>query len=452
MTRAIARSGATPRAVAVRARTVAVMARTVAVMARAVALMARAMAPMAGGVAALRSIAVVVVVVAGVGCTQRTELLPPLDLGMAPPACSGLGAPILIGGSNGPCAGALAASTVNRAICSCDSIELAGSLFTQATSGAAPGQMGGGGGGGGGLPPPGNAYASVASDGNIEIVGSTEVSGSISAGGTGGIGFNRSAQILGDLRSAGNLAVTQIASVAGDAYVVADVAGRVDVLGTLFVSPASTVSLEDADNNHIVAQPIEVAPPCNCAAGPVVDVLAVVAAAAAHNDDASAGLDATALAKTHGPTSFTLPCGSYYLPSLTTDDTLAVHVQGRSALYIGGDVSLADGLRVTLDEGAELDLFVAGDVSVSAGAVGATTAAAVRLWLASSTVQLGADATLSAIIYAPNAAIVPDDALNATGALFVGSLATVSDVSVRFDASVLADGAACGQATVAPPL
>ncbi|HEX4458632.1 MAG TPA: hypothetical protein VIA18_11720 [Polyangia bacterium] len=407
--------------------------------------------------AALVSIAVAV----AAGCTQRTDLLPPqLDMELPPPACSGLGTPIRIGGSDGPCAGALAASTVNRALCSCDSIDLAGGLFTQATSGSAPGQMGGGGsgggdlgigGGGGGVPPPGYPTASVASDGDIDLVGSSEVGGDISAGGTFGISFSHSTQILGDLRSAANFTASQIGTVTGDAYVAADVAGRVVVLGTLYVSPDSTVSQQVVTGDFAV-QPIDIAPPCNCTAGPVVDVAAVVDATAAQNDNAAAGLDATALATAHGPTAFTLPCGSYYLPSLTSDDTLEVHVQGRSALYIGGDVSLADGLRVTLDDtAAELDLFVGGNVSVETGMVGATSAAAVRLWLASSSVQLGTLATLSAIVYAPDATFLANDGLNATGALFVGGLAVGGDVSVRFDPGVFADGEACGESTTAPP-
>ena len=407
-----------------------------------------------------RAALVVAASMLALGCTQRTDLLPPPDLGSVKsidggaPACSGLGAPVRLGGSDGPCAGALAASTVNRAICSCDSIELANTLITQGGSGPNTGQMGGGGsgGGGGGMPPPSSpsGSAGVASDGNIEVAGSAEVGGSVTAGGSGGVGFDKPAQILGDLRTAGSLEAMQIATVGGDAYVAGDVLGRPIVLGTLYVSPTSNVS-QSAANNYIVAQPIDVAPPCNCAAGPVVDVAAAVTADATMNDNAAAGLDATALATTKGPTSFDLPCGSYYLPSLTTNDTLEIRVHGRSALHIGGDVSLADGLRVTLDDGAELDLLVSGDVTVTTGAVGAPTAAAVRLWLASSTVQLGADATLSAIVYAPGAVLLSDQGLNATGALFVGNITTFGDVSVRFDANVLTDGAECGQATVSAP-
>ena len=188
-------------------------------------------------------------------------------------------------------------------------------------------------------------------------------------------------------------------------------------------------------------------PPCNCAAGPVVDVPALVSAAARSNDDLAAGLDPAAIASAHGATSFDLPCGTYYLPSLQSDDTLELRVHGRAALFIGGDVTLAAGLTIALDSGAELDLVVVGNVSVATGVLGAATPSAARLWLASSTVHLGAGAALSAVVYAPAALLLADQDLLATGALFVRSLSATGDVSVRFDSSVLADGASCATAS-----
>jgi hypothetical protein len=373
-----------------------------------------------------------------VGCTQRTDLLPPDDGGVM--ACSGLGLPVRLGGPNASCAGVIAAVTVNRALCSCDSLILPGGLTTEA-----------GGQGQGTMPGPPAPSAAVASDGSIEVGGLVQIAGSVSAGATDGIGFNRTASIFGSLRSAGSLSAAQIISVAGDAYVAGDVLGRVEVLGNLFVSPSSNVSALAAGNNFVVRQPIAIEPPCGCATGPIVDVDALVSVAANANDDVTGGIDPAALASTHGPTAFDLPCGSYFLPSLTTDDTLEVRVHGRSALYIDGDVTLADGLRVTLDSGAELDLFVTGNVTLNAGVLGAPSAAAVRLWLAGTTIQLGLDASLSAIVYAPDATLLGDQDLVATGALFVGRVAALGDLTVRFDPDVLDDGATCGQPTVPVP-
>jgi hypothetical protein len=377
------------------------------------------------------------------GCTERTDLLPPVDAG--PMACSGLGAPVRLGGADGSCAGALAAVTLSRALCSCDSIILPGNLATESSGagGQGPGPSPGG--------PPSTPAADVASDGSIEIGGNAQVAGSISAGASDGIGFNRAASIFGGLRSGGSLVAEQLVTVGADAYVAGDVLGRVDVGGTLYVSPSSSVS-PPASENYIVREEIAVEPPCNCAVGPVVDVDALVSVAANHNDNVAGGVDVAALTSTHGPTVFDLPCGSYFLPSLTSDDTLQVRVHGRSALYIDGDLDLADGLRVTLDSGAELDLFVTGDVSLQAGQLGASSPAAVRLWLASTVIQLGADASLSAIVYAPNATVLPQQDLMASGALFVGAIAASGDVTVRFDSNVLDDGATCDGTTAAADL
>ena len=368
-----------------------------------------------------------------VGCTERTDLL--AGDGGAAMVCSGQGAPVHFG-AGGACAATVAANTLPRALCSCQSILLPGGLATS-------GPMGGM--GPGGQAPPQFPGAGVASDGSIAVVGNVQLGGSLAA--SGSINFNRTALVGGGLHTGGSLVASTLATVGADAYVAGDVLGRVAVGGTLHISPTSDVTeMSGDDYNYIVVEDIDIAPPCGCADGPVVDVAALVAAAAKSNGDLAASLDPAALSDTHGPTSFNLPCGDYYLPSLRSDDTLEVHVQGRAALFIGGNVSLAQGLRVTLDDGASLDLFVAGDIAVTDGVLGSGSAVGTRLWSTAQTIELGSNASLSAIVYAPAAELQGGDGLTATGALFVGSVQTTGAVNLRFDPGVL-DDSACTAAT-----
>jgi hypothetical protein len=362
------------------------------------------------------------------GCTRDTNLLSTEDAG----SCSGTGEAVQLG-DKAPCAGALAAMALRYALCTCDALVLERGLFTEGGSG---GPMRG---------PPMVPPAAVGTDDYFQVAGPSQVGGALTAAGGDGAGFTRTAAVLGTLRSGGALRANQFLSTGGDAYVAGDLLGKIEIGGTLHVPEGANLA-PGVDAADVVDEPVTIDAPCGCAAGPLLDVTQLVENRAALNDDARIQLQPDAFSDGNGPESLDLPCGQYFLKSLTTPDgvELELLVHGRVALFVGGDVQLGNGLRVTLDTGAELDLIVAGDFAVQSGTVGAEASELVRLWLGSATIRLGSMAALSASVYAPSATLLGDGDLGMRGALLVGSLSVPGDVSIHYDADLLYDGLSCG--------
>ena len=364
------------------------------------------------------------------GCTERTQLIPAADGG----SCNGSATPVRLGAT---CAATLAADSMRQAICVCDSLVLAGNLTTDAPSPPPPmpGQ------------PPRPPSAGVATNGSLQVGGLVQIAGDAIAASTSGMSFSRTASILGSLRSDGSVAATQLVTVGDDAFVGGDVLGRVDVGGMLHVSPASNLGpMVSADG--VVHEAVTVDAPCGCDT-PVVDAAALAAAAAHANDDAAIALAPDALAHAAAPT-LDLPCGQYYLSSLSASGPVALRVHGKSALFVGGDVTLAAGMQVALDDDAELDLVVAGNLDAEGGGLAGDPAPSLRVWLGGATLRVGSGAVLSAAVYAPAATLVAAGALDVTGAIFVGSVSAGDDVTARFDPALLDGGNECGDPAATP--
>jgi hypothetical protein len=243
--------------------------------------------------------------------------------------------------------------------------------------------------------------------------------------------------LFGNLHAGDSVSAMRLLAVAGDAFVAGDLLGRVDIGGTLHVPTNANIASSVAAHD-ITREPVTVAAPCDCAT-PALDVNALVMGASSNNNDASIALDPAA-----NPTTLDLPCGAYYLSSLSSGGAVDVAVHGRAALFIGGNVTLGGGMRVTLDNDAALDIVIAGSLRVDSGLVGATEGARVRLWLGGDSVQLGGDAALGLALYAPHATLGDDNGLTATGAIFVDSMALGGDLTVRYDGHLLQAASECG--------
>jgi hypothetical protein len=343
------------------------------------------------------------------GCTDRTDLL-----AGAGAHCDG---PIHLGDE---CAGAAAARRLRYALCSCTALTLERGLFTEGGIG-----MRG--------PPP----AAVGTNEDLQVAGPVQVEGAIEAAGLFGAAFGRAAGVVGTLRSGGTLSSNQFLSVAGNAFVDGNVVGPMDIGGFLHVPMGAFIS-GDVSARGFIFEPVEVKPPCDCGSGP--DLPSLIASRARTNDNGSIHLSPDALVQT----ALDLPCGEFYLSQIRAPSELELRVHGRAALYVGGPVDLAGGLRVSLDSMAELDLVVGDDFSAQ-GVVGAASAQAVRLWLAGKTLHLGPYAVLAAAVYAPNAVVLADDVLNVNGALLAGSIAAPNDIRVHYDAAILRAGVTCGE-------
>jgi hypothetical protein len=381
--------------------------------------------------------------------SQPIGLTPPSDGGIGADAtpsvlgdgatesfCSGHGPPVLAGENE--CIGDL--SNVFRfAACACKSLDVSGTLSTDSfdsTSDAGPAS---------------GAAASIGSNGEIDINSKLSLAGSLWSGGPGTdggpsitlSGSNGGGTVSGDVRSAGDLEVGGKYLVGGDVWadgtVILDPGGSLAVLGTLFVPTGDTSSNVQA---NVVNAPVPVVPPCSCATP--IDVSAVVAAYAGENNDSAVGLSpVAALSGTKN-----LPCGLYYVAGIA-GDSVALLVSGRVALFVAGDISVTEDLRIELAPGAEIDVFVSGSVSIKGGfEIGdADSPSRTRIYVGGATLALAANASpLAANIYAPNAVLELSSNFEMWGSLFADRLQFSGAFAIHYDTSVLqvAEASGCG--------
>ena len=118
---------------------------------------------------------------------------------------------------------------------------------------------------------------------------------------------------------------------------------------------------------------------------------------------------------------------------------MTIAVSERVALFVDGDIDTEDGFTVTLASGAELDLFVAGNVTFKGTTVlGDTNAPArMRLYSAGAGFTLEADATVGANVYAPNAVVQLASNFAMWGSFFAQSLQFSGSFAIHYDTSVL---------------
>jgi len=359
-----------------------------------------------------------------------------------PPSCSGLGPAVTLPtAAVSVCASALATRRHRFAACFCDSLNLSSPLYTDAmdSSGASIGAQ-----------PP----AAVGVDGDLQAT-TLQAFGSVYVTGSGGVTVSDRIVSLGSLRVSGPVRSPDgLFDIAEDAYLGGDLQGLFLVVGTMHVAPGADGSAAYVNAGSVVREPVTVATPCDCAAADAVDVAGAVAAAAATNDDASAGFAPDRLAAVTTSTLLDVPCGTYALSSIDTRAALVLAVHGRALIAVAGDVALRAGFTVTLDPGAELDLLVGGRLLTSgSNAIGSMTPARFRIWVAGSqTVVFDDDPNVGAVVHAPGAQVTASSGLELVGALFAKTLTAGAQINVHFDQALFTVGASCGEppATAVP--
>lgn len=354
--------------------------------------------------------------------------------------CEQSGPALIVGDAEqSVCSDALADKTFRFAICACNGIVTSSTLRTDAFDSnrgvySAPGEPGG----------------SVGSNEGLSTTGAWSVGGSLWSSGVDGWTSSQDLDVAGELHLAGRLAGTNV-EVGTDAFIADGV--QVDSLrvdGTLTVPAGETVNVEGSSQvGAQVNADVSVEPPCACGDEDITDVSAFVAHHASDNDNASIDLDRGAYANLQADTSLSLPCGRYYLSTIAGGASLSIRAEGRVALFIGQDVSLDKNLEVTLAQGAEIDVFVAGNVNV-AGQLSLGSPAAphrARFYVGGTgTINLPGGASIAANIYAPRAEIVTSGPLEVFGALFARRVAASDALDVHFDTAILGESETC-----APP-
>ncbi len=341
--------------------------------------------------------------------------------------CAGRGPLITLPGTDTPtCTGDIAAKRLRFAVCSCQDFAWEGQLRTDsfnsqtrtqgqngsvgvngAVTGPSPFDIGGS------LWVGGNTRARDA----VQLVGAGRVSGEVHSGGT--IASSGQVSIEGDVYSEGALSIQ----------------GSFDVAGSVIV-PAGTRVEGAAAAQGTVHQPVDVATPCDCETP--LDIQGIVAAFSQKNDNAAAGVDSHSFEQFPSGKSVELDCGRYYFTRIV-GTSLSLHVNGRTAIFIDGELNMLGALEIDLKPGAELDLFVAGNVTFTGATSFGSVAepARIRVYVGGSNVALDGQMKLGANLYAPFARVAAVSHLEMSGSVFGKQLEFPGGLTVHYDEAVL---------------
>lgn len=371
----------------------------------------------------------------GQGCVDGL-CKPAATLGPAPASCEKGGPPInVIFPTAGKtlCAGALAQTTFTWALCSCADVKISQVFSTDgfdSTQGPyTPGGLGGG----------------VGMNGQLRSSQVTTVGGTLWSSAATGISASSMLTVGQEIHSGGPVNVRQC-TVGSDAFINGNATGNtLAIAKTLYQSPGATnsgVTYQSLVNTTAVAVPA----PCACAPSDIIPVAGIVAARQNNNDNAAIGLDAALFSGGNPPQRLDLPCGNYYLNSLNTGAATTIVAHGRTALYIGGDIIASTPLSLTLDPGAELDIFVAGTIkSSSSFNIGSPNYPALSRTYVGSSAQLtfSSSASIGGNFYDGGALVKWSAPAEVYGSVFAGDFDSSSSVKIHYDRQVVKAGAAC---------
>lgn len=351
--------------------------------------------------------------------------------------CAGKGPPILVGDDGKQiCAGALAATTFRFGLCTCDGYVSSGKLTTDgfdSTKGAyVPGQNDG----------------SVGTNAGLNASNELSIGGSLWVSSKSGITVSSNVTVGGDLQCGGPYNTSQNLKVGDDASVNGTIIAKDLTVVDLLTQPAGAL-LNASGTKTIGATkeaPVDVPDPCDCSPDLLVDIAGFVKARQNDNDNASVPLAKDATTNLNADKTIDLPCGRYYLDQLTGAGRVTFNAKGRVALFLGGNVSTSEGFAVTLEPGAELDLFIAGNVVSSATINLGDPAhpANVRVYVGGAgTISLSGGGIFTGNVYAPKAEIVLAANTEFFGSVFARRVSTSGDVTIHYDTAILKAGKDC---------
>ncbi len=353
-----------------------------------------------------------------------------------PDYCAGSGPPLLVGDGRTECGGRVAQRTFRFGLCVCEDFAASHTLTTDAFDSAA------------GPYTPGGTGGSVGVNGRFAANAAVTIGGSLFVADIDGVQAGASPLTVGRrLFDHGPVAADGDVAVGADAFVGSSLrAANLDVGGTLTLPDANAVNVAGTtDVGGIAEAPVMVEAPCACGDA-LVDIAAYVERHRDTNDNAAIDLDASALANVAAPTELRLPCGRYFLERVGGQAAITIVPEGRAALFVAGDLAPSGALAIEPAPGAELDLFVSGNVVASTrlDLGDADVAARIRLYIGGSgTIQLDDGATLGGNVYAPRADLTSAGAVEVFGSLFVRRVATSDRLDVHYDRAVLGAGEDC---------
>jgi hypothetical protein len=143
-----------------------------------------------------------------------------------------------------------------------------------------------------------------------------------------------------------------------------------------------------------------------------------------------------------------LPCGRYYLDEISGTGAIQLRVEGRVALFVGGNVQSLGRLRVELGAGAELDWFIGGTITMDlerAAHVGdVERPAALRVFVAGEGRLPIAARYAFGNFYAPRSDLTLLGGGEFYGSLFGRTVSSVDAIVVHYDVAIQRLNEACG--------
>jgi hypothetical protein len=317
----------------------------------------------------------------------------------------------------GDCTGDVAKKLFLFGVCSCKDIEIYNTLTSESFDSTKPGSKE-------------KDNGSLATNANYKATSPVTLHGGIWAAGS--VELVNKHELFNELRSGTGLSVPTGSTVHDDVFVQGNVSapGGLTVDGALFVPPNSSVTGVTAAGG-IKNQAVKIAKPCDC--GTPIDVPKIVTSFANKNDNAKEKLAANALTKIVQPTTLSLPCGRYYLEEITPlGAEVTIKLDGRTALFVKGDVSPTGKLSIVMGPAAELDLFVAGNLSL--GDVKRPYKSRMSVH---GTGKFTSKTVFAGNLYLPNATLQVFNELEVWGSLFVGGLNVTSPMALHYDVAIL---------------
>ena len=361
-----------------------------------------------------------------------------VDVGDPPGKCADGGPPVDVDVDDGDrCTGNLARTVFRWAICSCDGLDFDNRLETDAYDS----QLG--------RYRPGGLGGSVGTNGALESANEIDVRGTVWASGDGGTTLANSGKIHQQLHSGGDAIFRNTSEILKDAWVEGDVEGQngTEFAQTLHVNQNATVS-DGTDYGKLERTNVDVAQACErCGAADRIPVGEIVSAhAGSNNDNDAIGLEADALASQSQSTVLVLPCGEYYLSEIDIENKTTILAEGRTAIYVDGDIEVANSLTIKPTATGELDVFVSGNVRFQNKAQIGDPAypASTRFYVGGDEGWKMANSGLvGAYIYAVPGGIDADNKVDLYGGIYTQTLTAANTVAIHYDRGVLDAGDDC---------
>jgi hypothetical protein len=324
--------------------------------------------------------------------------------------CAGTGSVGSVGGSS-LCAGDIAEETFQFALCACQDITVGSNVFVDSFD-SQVGSYGG---------------SNRGTDGNVGLnegpmdMKQATIHGSCYVGG-GGVEFGPSSSIKNNLYAYGDATERSNTNVTieRNAFVNGSVASSYTVNGDLYAPNATNAPANVGGSRTDMDIPEQL--PCPCAPDQLLRVDELVSWAKDHNDNGEAipggSLDPGSWTN-GGPADTSLPCGRYFVDGINQENgNFSLNAEGRLVLFVDGDFHTGS-LNITTAPGAEIDLFVSGDLIIEAAADFGSTdnPSSVRTYVWGQVV-LQASAEFAGNIYAPNADLDFGASANLYGSVF----------------------------------